>query len=290
MKRIESSTKIQPLLFFEQFLKKESLSIFEKEFYEANINPSFKAYKELGYVEYIKDLYEDIGEVKPVKVVFLDVLENRLKVEFDLSVKYINLRREEIENIEKNSDIYLNQQIVKIDRLKKSLDSDYSNKSIIIEFLDKIRNYLSGLLGQKPFQNIRHIKITGRTYFDLKDDIKVKHLKKLYDATVSLSIIDEDIVPMEDFINVLISPKLPDSKYKIIFNKDNRLSVYYLNLIAVLFNDLRPSIISRSKSFIKKGGNILDANHMNKINSFLNQNDTSKYSYIKKEIEQILPK
>lgn len=146
-------------------------------------------------------------------------------------------------------------------------------------------------LDGKPPQDITNRKISSITYFDLKKDVKPKHLRKLYDVTVLLNVIDDEMVSEEEFFNVLTLPQLPDSTNKILFNVNNRHAVYYLNTIAVYFNDFKPSKISRSQSFIKKNGvKHLNDNIINNINTFLKNNDVSKYKMISDAIEQIVPK
>ena len=67
----ESSTEKEPLLFFSSFLKNESISRYETNFYDYPVNPSQIYDKEKGYIEYQKDCYEE-GETPTVKIKFKD--------------------------------------------------------------------------------------------------------------------------------------------------------------------------------------------------------------------------
>ncbi|MDC1365072.1 hypothetical protein N8258_01500 [Algibacter sp.] len=204
----------------------------------------------------------------------------------------IHERKDEIENTEKNAIIYINKQLNKLELIKEKVDYFKAYQPIIFKVLGELEDHLKTLLEEESINKIKNtnIKISGRTFFDLKKEVKRRHLKKLYEVTVILNIVDDDLVTEEEFLNVFMLPTLPANNCKIIFNKNNRLSVYYLNIIASFFNDLKPSTISRSQSFLKKGGEALNDNQINNINSFLRKNDVSKYDYIKEDIEKILPK
>jgi len=285
-----NSSQTRPLRDIEHFLKKESFEAYEKGFFDNPINPSFKSNREEGYIYYLKDNY--FNDEQPfVKLFFNEELEKNLLLQANISMSLINEKKDEIENTEKNANVYIDRQLIKVDEIKNSIKHFETYQPIIFNVLDKLKSNLLNLLEeeQKTTPSIK-IKLYGKSFFDLKKDIKLRHLKKLYQITSELDIIDEDVVTEDEFIKVITLPKLPSENYKIIFNKNNIITVYYINIISSFFNDLKPRAIHKSQSFFNKQRKVLNENDINRVNSSLKKNGVSKYDYIKNEIEKILPK
>ena len=91
MKVHPNSTKTNPILFFESFLKHKEVTIYEEHFYNTPKNPSFTTNKEEGYVEYFKDLYEGGEEVIPVRVYLKEDLKRKLGWQYKIFCGSINI-------------------------------------------------------------------------------------------------------------------------------------------------------------------------------------------------------
>lgn len=293
-----ASSKTAPLRYFEYFLKKESLEAYEKRFFDNSINPSFESNKNEGYIYYLKDSYIN-DEESFVKLYFIEELEKHLVLQANISLSLINERKDEIENTEKNANIYIDRQLIKMDGIKNSINYFEIYQPVIFSVLEKLKKRLESYIdAEKKVQNTikTNQSIGTKTFFGLKSRVKLKHLRKLYDSTSYLGIIDDDKISEQDFIQIFTSPKLPEENLKLIFNKDNRTTGYYIREISFLFNNLTPRLIQKSKSFYNKGnkltlGNkLLNEKDINKVYHFLRHNDTSKYENIRVEIEKIFPK
>lgn len=290
MKKNQSSSRTNPLRYFEYFLKKDSLELYVKSFFDNPINPSFKSNRKEGYIYYLRDSYSD-DELPYVKLYFKQKLEKHLSIHFNASMSLIKERIDEIENTHKNANIYIERQLIKVDAIKKSIKYFEIYQLIIFEVLDKLKSNLLNLLEEESKPTIStKIKFYGKSFFDLKKEIKHSHLKKLYQVTSELDIIDDDITTEEEFIKVITLPNLPSKNFKIEFNKNNRIVVYYIKIISSLFNNLKPRTIQESKSFMNKNGKRFNENDINKVTNYFKDHDISKYEYIEKEILKILPK
>jgi hypothetical protein len=288
-----NSTKTNPISYFEYFLREVTFKAYEKSFFENPVNPSFQSNREEGYIYYLKSSYNN--EEKPyVKLYFKEELKKHLLLYYNISTSLISQRKDEIENTQKNANIYLERQLSKIDVIKKSIDYFESYQPLIFSVLEKLEKVLKNyIVTEQNFTNTNHkIKKVNysRSFFDLKEKVKISHLRKLYDLTISLDIIDDEVINEEDFITIFQSTKLPNENLKLIFNKNNRVVGYYIKEISYLFKDLTPRKIDKSQSFINKRGKLFNENDINKVNNYLESNNTKKYNYIKNEIDKILHK
>lgn len=288
---MNKSTKTNPLNYFKHFLQEEAFKSYEKSFFDFPINPTFKSNREEGYIQYLKESYKD-NENPYVKLYFIEELEKHLTIQSKNSLKLIIDRKDEIENTEKNANIYINRQLTTIDEIQNSIKYFEIYQPVIFSVLERLYSKLQGYLddNQKAAKRFKANKYSsGKSFFDLKDEIKVRHLSKLYDLTLELDIIDDEVINEQDFIEIFTCPKLPKENLKLIFNKDNRTVGFYLNIISDLFNNLTPRAIHKSKSFYNKRGKFFYENDINKVNNFLRKNNIEKYNYIKEEIRKIFP-
>ncbi|MFT4645940.1 MAG: hypothetical protein ACI8ZX_002363 [Planctomycetota bacterium] len=287
-----NSTKTNPLKYFEIFLKEKSFNAYEKRFFEFQINPSFKPNRAEGYIYYLKESY--VNDEKPyVKLYFKEELKKQLILQVNISLSLINEKKDEIENTEKNANVYINRQLIKIVVIKNSINYSEIYQPIIFSVLEKLAKNIESYLEveQRVANTIQNNnKIYSKSFFDLKEEIRLSHLRKLYDFTSSVDIIDDEIITQEEFIEIFTLPKLPNKNLKLSFNKDNITIASYLKKIAYLFNNLTPRAIHKSQTFFNKQGKVLNENDINRVNSSLKKNDTSKYDYIRIEIEKIFPK
>ena len=177
-----TSTKVSPLLFFETFLKKGSVLEYKKQFYHYSINHSFVSNENEGYIEYIKDFYEDSEEVVPVKIKFKDRLRELIQLQYNISIRLSDERVNEIKNTEPNAKIYVNRQIQIMSTLRNELIFELEERDVFIDILDRLDGYFSNQLDlEKSELHITYIdsEIPGKTFFDLKKEFKAIHIRKI---------------------------------------------------------------------------------------------------------------
>ncbi|WP_341221592.1 hypothetical protein [Polaribacter atrinae] len=264
------STKLKPLLFFESFLKEKIQKSYESFFYENIVNPSFKINKERGYIEYLKDSYEN-EEVKPVIVFFEDELKNLLNIQLLISINFLTERSNEIEYLDNTSDLFLNKQLIKINNLKVDVTSFKKFDTLFIVTLNNLEKEIKKLLKQ-PLKRAINISIrkTNKSYFDIKDSVKNSLIKTLYDTSLILEVFDESLVSENEFVNVFTT-STPSSIQKIQFSVDNQIALHYLNCIKPIFNDLSHSRMAKSKLFYNKKGKLLNQQDFDSASTRLNK-------------------
>ncbi|MCW4470347.1 hypothetical protein OGH69_15340 [Flavobacterium sp. MFBS3-15] len=288
MKLYQDSTKYKPLQFFETFLTKECLHKYESSFYDYSINPSQVSSKIGGYIEYSVSEYIE-GDNPLRKVYFKDQLNTLLTNNVILTCKLLEERESEIQYQNSKADLFINKQLNVLVKIKKEVNSIPNHKIIILKHLKTIGLCLNKLLVNTNFPIKRPAKqLSTSSYFGTKVSGKV--LGSLYYASVTLNIIDSDIVTKDEFLDVFISPNPKEENRKIIFNRDNRSIMFYLNAIEPLFSNLSASRISASQAFYNKSMKLLNQNDINKANHYLRHNNIGKYSEITEAVKPFLSK
>ena len=128
---------------------------------------------------------------------------------------------------------------------------------------------------------------TNNPFFEPK--IKKAGLIKLYDLAVDHRIIDDEVVPEETFLNVLMSNNPEALDNEIIFSADNQVATFFLNCIMPLFRNLSHSQISKSLSFRNKYGKLLNQNDLDKANFLFNSKPKNQSSLkLEKEVNEII--
>lgn len=276
------STSNKPLLFLEVFLKQDNFDIFENAFYNNPTNPSFVAFREHGYVEYLDCEYLN-KDVVPIKIYFKDEIIKILTSQREKSIRLIIDKVEDIENSGNSTFNYINNTKANMIDLLEDLPSNNKLNKEIITVLKGISHTLFKL--SKVRVSVRKLSLETTSKKGLfKPNLKTGKLKVIYNLALELQILDEHIVSQNDFINVFThsNPKQIDDK--IVFNIDNRIAFYFINNIKKHFSNLTPSAISSSESFFSKPTEnkksiLLKQNNIDKINYDLRTVDTSNSKY-----------
>lgn len=254
MNNFRKSTKERPLLFFEYFLQKKNFEKYENDFYANSVNPSFKAYREKGYIEYLDSEYVN-RKVEPNRVYLIDrltiIFNNQIKNSFELIVIWI----EEYLNRNENVESYVINQRTKILVLKKNLQFQSSINNLVIEFLDEIEEFLKEYNNKNILGNqfeIGNPIIPTITYFGLSPSIRKSHIEELYETSCELLIIDYEVVSFKTFYEALATTSLIQNINKIVFNVDNQLVAYYFKCLQPYFRNLKHTRIVKSELFLNK--------------------------------------
>lgn len=283
----KNSTKIRPLLFFETFINNKSLMMFEDMFYNSPINPSQESFKQEGYIKYYKDSYVD-EPFAPVIEYFKDKLEKLLKTEIYITNVLLTERSDELEYQNTETDIFIQRQLSRIEKIKASCDSITVCKELVIETINILEKNIRNTNSHLRQPNSRVIKIkTNKPFFDPK--VRRDKLIKLYNITIENGIIDEEEVSQTAFLNVFMSNNPEALNEKIIFASDNQVATFFLNSISILFNNLSHSQISRSKSFFNKRGKLLNQNDLDKAKTLYEKKGSNKvFLAISKDIQPLM--
>ncbi|MBC5840429.1 hypothetical protein H8R23_03345 [Flavobacterium sp. F-380] len=282
------STSNYPLLFLETFLKQNYFDAFENDFYDNPINPSFVSYRDQGYIEYIDCEYLN-EDVIPRKVYFKDKVLEIIKLQVNKSIQLIKDKADDIEISGNSASNYISKTKLKISDLLTGVSSYNKLQLDIIPYLKDINKTLISL-GNGKIEAKRSIQITNSKQGLFKPLISRKKLILIYELALELGILDENVVFEDDFITVFTHPSPKQVDSKIVFNKDNRITFYFINNIKMFFDNLTPSAIDRSKSFYSKQGTLLKQGAIDGIDTFLRKNDVSRYKEILSEIQAMAKK
>ncbi|UFH36074.1 hypothetical protein [Flavobacterium acetivorans] len=276
------STQNKPLLFLEVFLTQDNFDMFENAFYNNSINPSFVPFREQGYVEYLDSEYLN-EDVVPRKVYFKDEIIKILTSQRDKSIRLISDKVEDVENSGNSTFNYINNTKSKMIGLLEDVRSNNKLHQEITTILKGINHTLIELSKGRVSSRKSSIETTNKKGL-FKPNIKTGKLKIIYDLTLELEILDENVVSQNDFINVFTHPDPKQIDNRIVFNIDNRIAFYFINNIKKHFSNLTPSAISISESFFSKPTEnkksiLLKQNNIDKINYDLRKVDTSNSKY-----------
>lgn len=282
------SIKEEPLQFFISFLNKQSILMFEKEFFypKIPINPTFVSNKEKGFITFHKDVISN-SEPSQVKLYYSEELSKLISLQTDITIRFLKRRNKELLYQNFNSDKFLQLQHKKLKNLKVDIKENHIYINSLNANFDRIENCINSLLKGVTLKIERiDYQITSNSFFGLKENYRLKHLKKLYQKSIELEIFDFDIVSEEEFLNVFTSTTT-DIK-QIQFNVNNLLAVHYLNLIGKAFNNLSYSRLSKSKLFYNKYGKLLVQRDFDNTASRLKSKNNIDYKKISDGINEIL--
>lgn len=254
MNKYRNSTKERPLLFFESFLKKKKFDKYENDFYSNAINPSFKANKNKGYIEYIENEYVN-REIEPNRVYFIDRLKIVFKNQIEISIELMNVWMEEHLNRNVNVENYILNQRTKILTLKKTLQFQIEVNDLVVKFLDAIEEFLLNFNNNNNnnrIENPTEPAIPTISYFGLNQNIKTSHIRELFQISCELLLIDPEVVLYGAFNKVFTCVTPSDCEEKIIFNADNQIVAYYFKCLQPFFRNLRHTKIVKSDLFLNK--------------------------------------
>jgi hypothetical protein len=289
----QESTKTRPLLFFESFIKKDKLIRYEDMFYKYSSNLSQENFRKQGYIKYFKDSYEN-ETVTPIIEYFKNNLERLLVAQVYITQKLLEERRNELEYQNITTDVFIQRQLLIVNKLKTSSESLETYKDLILKTLNQIEINLKAInpsLNSTP-EKAPEIK-RSNPFFEPNDKITITHLKKLYEIAVDKFIVDDQEVFEETFIAVFSSNKPELLKEKIYFSCNNLVATFYLNCIKGFFKNLSHSSITKSKSFHNKQRKQLIQNDLDKAKNYYKKKrytDSDVFIALKKDIEAIKPK
>jgi hypothetical protein len=289
MRKLKNSTKERPLLFFEDFLEESNFKEFQDNFYSNVINPSFKAYRNLGYIEYLNDVYVDPKDEK-VRIYFIDRLEITLKNQVSISKELIDHWIEEYLNRNESANNYISNQKSKLVFLKNSLNFKKSTNELIIQYLNQIDTYLLNFGPfdiKETFIQVESPIIYPRTLFGLKSHIKRSHIEELYEVSCDSKIINNEVVSFNTFYNVLTCTPSEKPNEKIKFLADNQIVAYFFKCLESYFRDLKPTVIVKSELFLNRKENEFTAGALDTALTQSKGKPTAILEEIKTEIDDI---
>jgi hypothetical protein len=282
------STSNNPLLFLETFLKQNYFDAFENDFYDNPINPSFVSYRDQGYIEYIDCEYLNEDAV-PRKVYFKDKVLEIIKLQVNKSIQLIKDKADDIEISGNSAYNYISKTKLAMSNLLEALLSYNKLHIEIMPYLKGIRHTLISL-GKGEIKAKKLSKDAYSLQGLFKPLINRNKLIIIYELALDLGILDENVVFQDDFITVFTHPDPKQVDSKIVFNKDNRVTFYFINNLKMFFDNLTPSAMDRSKSFYSKQGTLLKQGAIDGIDTFLRKNDVSRYKEILSEIQAMAKK
>jgi hypothetical protein len=289
----QESTKTRPLLFFESFIDNDKLIKYEDMFYEYSFNLSQENFREQGYIKYFQDSYED-EPATPIIEYFKNTLNRLLVAQVCITQGLLEDRRNELEYQNISTDIFIQRQLLIVNKLKTASESLAIYKDLFQDTLNQIEINLKAI--NPPYnrtpEKAPEIK-RSNPFFEPKDKITITHLKKLYEIAVDKFIVDDQEVFEETFIAVFSSNKPELLKEKIYFSCNNLVATFYLNCIMWFFKNLSHSSITKSKSFHNKQRKLLNQNDLDKAENYYKKKrytDTDVFIALKKDIESIKPK
>lgn len=256
---ITGSTTESPLEFFNQLLFFDGLRLVLGSFYTEN---SFtKGYKfineeniEFTFTAWVNK--DDISDMIHIENYLERVLKFNTKLAFDSLNK--SIVKMEVTEAKK----FLNQQLNLLYSLVVKYDTDTNNThpqirteliSIISDFNIIYSHYN---LTHKAFRKLTNNPNSIFSFFEVKSEITNSFFEKLYDAAITLDLID-DVETSEDlFIEVFTSAK-PEPESKIHFIKPNAMVAFFLKEIESFFENFNSTTIEKSRSFLNKQGKVL---------------------------------
>ena len=276
------STPNSPLYFFEVFLSKDNFDKFTNDFYANYDNPTFSADIKNGFIEYIDNIYQADETIVPRVVYFKNYLLKIIEPQVSNSINLIKNKSNEI--VINGSDPYNYISILrrKYQLLRKEIIKNNGYKDLILPEFEKIETVIKlSDFDKLPYQKIQ--KGNGN-YFRPK--INESKLKKMYKIARFHEIIDIAIVSETQFLNVFNCSNPQNVVNKFIFSSNNRKGIFFLNCMAIFFENLKPSKIAQSQLFFSKKNTPLKQNNIDTINSYFTNNDID-YPEIKESFAKL---
>ena len=256
------STSNHPLYFFEVFLSKDNFDAFTNYFFTNYDNPTFYADIKNGFIEYVDNVYEADEPIEPRVIYFKSYLINIIKPQISNSINLIKVKTEEIVINGSDPNNYISILRKKYQLLRKEIIKNNSYRELILPEFEKIESVIKLSDFEKlPYQKAQ--KGNGN-YF--KPRINESKLKKIYKIARRHEIIDVTIVSEVQFLNIFNCSNPVSVLDKFIFSSDNRKGLFFLNCMAIYFDNLKPSSIAQSQLFSSKKRNPLSQNSIDGIN------------------------
>jgi hypothetical protein len=262
------STPNNPLYFFEVFLSKDNFDAFTNDFFTNYDNPTFYADIKNGFIEYIDNTYEAGEPIEPKVIYFNSYLINIIKPQILNSINLIKNKTEEIVINGSNPYNYISILRSKYQVLRKEIIKNNSFKDFILPELEKIESVIK--LSDLDKLSYQKAQKGNGNYF--KPRINESKLKNIYKIARRLEIIDVTIVSETQFLNVFNCSNPLSVLDKFIFSSDNRKGLFFLNCMAIYFDNLKPSSIAQSQLFSSKKRNPLSQNSIDGINRHFRKN------------------
>lgn len=256
-KYFKLGTNESPFKFYEDLIFNEEYSKFSDAFYiETIYTKGYKLVlertKEVWFEAWLNKL--DITDMIHYEHYLKKVLKYNSKDAFEkLAVSLSKFNDDK-------AILFLKQQLNILYSLIRKLDEKENYQELKEELLlivsDIDIRYSSFQITHKVFKKITNEIESIYSIFQLKDGIKRSFFEKLYDATITLDLIDDVVIREELFIEVFTSPK-PDPSSKIQFTKPNSTVALYLKEIEPFFDNFNSTSIEKSKNFLNKQGKII---------------------------------
>lgn len=290
-----SSLENNPLFYFDNLLERNKL----KELKDIAVDLIVEQYGDL-IIEPI-DYDKGIVTYKTFRPLTLDVSIDSIEAynfskEFPQEVfKEAEKAKNNIDSIAfeinkngNNANEHLLSQIKHLNSLIDKSKTTYPKLKFIENTIEDLIVYLVDRYSLKESYKKRILNINIKSsFFDVKSTVKRSLLEELYDISIDLEIIDEEIVSEETFINVLTLNPIT-SQEVIIFKCNNELAAHLINCIQPLFNNLSTSQINRSKSFINKNGKTLNQADLDNANKRLRRKSSAIIERVTNHISRLL--
>ena len=262
------STPNSPLYFFEVFLSKDNFDKFTNDFYTNYDNPTFSADIKNGIIEYIDNIYQADETIVPRVVYFKNYLLKIIEPQILNSINLIKIKSEEIVINGANPYNYISLLRRKYQLLRKEIIKNNDYKDLILPEFEKFETVIKlSDFDKLPYQKPQ--KGNGN-YF--KPKINESRLKKIYKIARFHEIIDISIVSESQFLNVFNCSNPQNVVNKFVFSSNNRIGIFFLNCMAIYFDNLKPSTIAQSQLFSSKKKTPLSQNSIDRINSHFRKN------------------
>ena len=289
-----SISKNTPLTYFDNLLESNTL----KSRKDIAINSRVEKYGSLvesvdyekGIVSYIDMFINDSQDLIEATTAYSFASDFTKEV-----IKESKKAKETIDNLVleinikgNNANQFLISQVNHLTILVEKSKVTYPKLKFIEVTIQNIITYLVDRYSLKESYKKRNLTInTKYSYFDIKAEVKPSLLEQLYDVSVDLEIIDDEIITEDTFMNVLsVNPTI--SNEVIIFKCNNELAAHFINCIQPLFNNLTIAQINKSKSFINKNNKTLNQADLDNANKRLRKKSSTKITRITNHISRIL--
>jgi hypothetical protein len=283
---ITESTTESPLEFFNQLLFFDGLKLVLGSFYtESSFTKGYKFIneenREFTFTAWVHK--DDISDMIHIENYLARVLRFNTKLAFDSLDKSL-IKMEEME-----AKKFLTRQLNLLDSLVVKYDTDENNshpeiRTELISIISDINiRYSHYQLTHKAFRKLINNPESVFSFFQVKSVITASFFEKLYDAAISLDLIDDVEISEELFIEVFTSAKLePTSKIK--FIKPNLPIAFFLKEIEPFFDNFTQTTIGKSKRFVNKNDTLLTSNNLCKTLSKYKDKKTNEILKIQNEI------
>lgn len=284
--------KLPPLTFFDTLLEPNGYNICKNNTI-SSVEESVKGY--LESVDYDKGEISfwhydhESGETELTTYSFEKELPKKIEEEITKAKNCIDSLTLEIDKKGNSHEVFLKSQVKHIFFLLDKLSrAEVPNNELVRDFLEGLKSYLIDRYSIKH-TNRRHPveSKSSSSYFDLKTSIKMSLIEELYNVTVDLEIIDDEVVSEEAFINVLTGHP-SESGDVIVFKCNNQLAVHFIDSIQAIFNNFTYSQISKSEQFFNSKPKVLNQADLDNAKTRVKRSSSNKIENITKVFTDII--